>query len=132
VRPAGITEAADDDELHATSDDDMGRRTSQGSVSSADSRAPSILASPRGGSSDIGTDGRPSTTKPSGAQLGAGMAGGAAALSPAAAAIGPDGWLWHCENPFKVGDGYMAATAAEFVAVLFGNSPAWCDDLEGY
>jgi hypothetical protein len=25
-------------------------------------------------------------------------------LSPAAAAIGPDGWLWHCENPFKVND----------------------------
>lgn len=108
VRPAGITEAADDDELHAASYDHMGRRVSQGSVSSAESRAPSIIASPRGGSSDIGSDGRPSTTRPSGAPLGAAAAGlagaaGAAALSAAAAAIGPEGWLWHCENPFKVG-----------------------------
>jgi hypothetical protein len=109
VRPAGITDAADDDELHATSDDNMGRRLSQGSVSSAESRAPSIIASPHGGSSDMGSDGRQSLTKPSGVALtaaaAAGLAGaaGGAALSPAAAASGPDGWLWHCENPFKVG-----------------------------
>jgi hypothetical protein len=119
VRPAGITDAADDDDLHATSDDNMGRRISQGSVSSAESRAPSIIASPRGGSSDIGSDGRQSLTKPSGVVLtaaAAGLAGaaGGAVLSPAAAAIGPDGWLWHCENPFKVND----TAAVDFAALL--------------
>lgn len=109
VRPACVVEAADEDELDATSADNLGRRVSQGSMSSAESCAPSIVASPRGGSNDMGSDGRQSLTTPSGAPLAAAAAlaaaADAAALSPAAAAIGPEGWLWRCENPFKVGGG---------------------------
>lgn len=79
-------------------------------LSSGESRIPSI-ASPRGVSDIVtldGSDANKSTT-----QLGDSgtcsktsrdhlQAGGYGSGTPAAAAIGPDGWIWRCENPVKV------------------------------
>lgn len=80
-----------------------------GMLSSGESRIPSI-GSPRGVSDCADSDGKHSSTEQARGKLHKGVEGGVlqhgsdshSGVTPAAAAIGPNGWLWHCGNPFKV------------------------------